>query len=294
MGYIIGVDFDGTVVTHMYPDIGKDIGAIPILKKIVEAGNKIILFTMRSNKNGTLKDAVKWFKDNGIELYGVNTNPTQSDWTDSPKAHCNIYIDDAALGIPTKFDEESGRDYVDWKKVEKLLEEKGVFDDFGEDEEFWKGVEMDGYDNKTNESIKMSRVKLTEQQLNTIITNSIKRILREFNGDDNYFIVFSDEWDGNISDTINPCYILKPEDINEQEGEVMVNGKPEFVITENTNFYADRNGVSFCQAGDLVFEVSGEYAFYRPGLNTPTSFVNADAIVGTEDEISNYMETYFE
>lgn len=127
MGYTIGIDFDGTVVTHMYPEVGKDIGAVPVLKKLVDNGNKLILFTMRDSRNGTLQDAINWFKENGIELYGVNTNPTQAEWTDSPKPHCNIYIDDAGLATPTKFDEESGREYVDWKKVAELLKEKGVY-----------------------------------------------------------------------------------------------------------------------------------------------------------------------
>ena len=78
MGYIIGIDFDGTVVTHMYPEVGKDIGAVPVLKRLVDCGNKLILFTMRDSKNGTLQDAINWFKENGIELYGVNTNPSQA------------------------------------------------------------------------------------------------------------------------------------------------------------------------------------------------------------------------
>lgn len=30
---ILGLDFDGTCVTHEFPKIGKDIGAIPVLKK---------------------------------------------------------------------------------------------------------------------------------------------------------------------------------------------------------------------------------------------------------------------
>lgn len=29
---IIGIDFDGTVVTHDFPKIGKDIGAVPVLR----------------------------------------------------------------------------------------------------------------------------------------------------------------------------------------------------------------------------------------------------------------------
>ena len=176
MGYVIGVDFDGTVVTHMYPYVGRDIGAVPVLKRIVNDGNKIILFTMRDSKNGTLQDAVNWFKENGIKLYGVNTNPTQAGWTDSPKAHCNIYIDDAALGIPKKFDKESGRPYVDWKKIEPLLEEEGIFDDFGEDEDFWDGVEMDGYEEEPQNE---SKIRISEKNLTKIISESIKNNLKK-------------------------------------------------------------------------------------------------------------------
>lgn len=107
----VAVDFDGTCVTHEYPIVGRDIGAAPWLQKIAESA-KIILFTMRSGDK--LKDAVKWFEQNGIELYGVNTNPTQHQWTDSPKAYANLYIDDAALGCPLKFDDKTSRYYVDW------------------------------------------------------------------------------------------------------------------------------------------------------------------------------------
>ena len=31
---LIAVDFDGTVVTHAYPEIGDDAGAVPVLKEL--------------------------------------------------------------------------------------------------------------------------------------------------------------------------------------------------------------------------------------------------------------------
>ena len=46
---VIAVDFDGTCVTHEFPKVGKDIGAVPVLKKLVEKGHQIILHTMRSH-----------------------------------------------------------------------------------------------------------------------------------------------------------------------------------------------------------------------------------------------------
>ncbi len=140
---LIGIDFDGTCVTHSFPELGHDIGAIPVLKRLLENGHKLILWTMRSNmltptggvtgeivadtKGNFLNIAIKWFNDNGIELYGVQTNPTQKNWTESPKAYCNLYIDDAALGCPLKYDESlSIRPFVNWNEVEIMLELKGI------------------------------------------------------------------------------------------------------------------------------------------------------------------------
>jgi hypothetical protein len=69
-----------------------------------------------------LTDAVNWFKENDIELYGIQTNPTQHEWTHSPKAYCQLYIDDAGLGMPLMTDLElSKRPYVDWDMVELML-----------------------------------------------------------------------------------------------------------------------------------------------------------------------------
>ena len=163
----ICIDFDGTCVTHEFPKIGKDIGALPVLRKIVDAGHRIILFTMRSdieevtsNDYGIhkqpgkyLTEALEWFTDNDIPLYGINTNPEQFRWTKSPKAYANLYIDDAALGCPLIHNPEiSDRAYVDWVKVEEMLKSNGYlkrevavsrikFIDLPEEEPIWENVE---------------------------------------------------------------------------------------------------------------------------------------------------------
>ena len=117
--FVVAIDFDGTCVTHDYPYIGSDIGAVPVLRKLVDSGCLLILNTMRSGK--TLKEAEQWFKDNNIPLYGVNQNPSQRSWTTSPKVYADLYIDDSALGIPLKTSPTSVRPFVDWGKVEELL-----------------------------------------------------------------------------------------------------------------------------------------------------------------------------
>lgn len=120
--YVVGVDFDGTCVTHEFPKIGKDNRfAVEVLKQIVAHGAGIVLFTMRSGEY--LDAAVKWFEEREIPLYGINTNPTQATWTQSPKAYCHLYIDDAALGCPLKHDPEvCKRPFVDWVEVDRMLQ----------------------------------------------------------------------------------------------------------------------------------------------------------------------------
>lgn len=121
----IAIDFDGTCVTHDYPRIGKDINAIDVLKKLVVNGHKLILNTMRSGKE--LDEAVNWFKENNIELFGINENPTQKRWTDSTKVYAHMYIDDAALGCPLKLDLSlSNRPFVDWEVVSCLLKDNEI------------------------------------------------------------------------------------------------------------------------------------------------------------------------
>ena len=134
------IDFDGTVVTHEFPKVGQDIGAVPVLKELVANGHNLILFTMRSDvtepyskspeivteSGNYLTDAVNFFKENGIPLYGIQTNPTQHTWTNSPKAYGQIMIDDSALGCPLVCDSYGEhRPFVDWVKVRQMLVELG-------------------------------------------------------------------------------------------------------------------------------------------------------------------------
>ena len=122
---IIGIDFDGTIVEHYYPDIGLSVpGAISVVTSLWLQGHKLILWTMRSGKE--LDDAVKYLKDHGIPLFGINENPEQSAWTTSPKAYCQLYIDDAALGCPLRPSIRTNRPMVDWEEVKKQLIVEGI------------------------------------------------------------------------------------------------------------------------------------------------------------------------
>lgn len=107
MKKIIGIDFDGTCVTDLYPYVGDNIGAASVLRKLADK-NLLILYTVRDGKY--LQDAVDWFRYNHINLYSVNYNPEPV--SSSPKLYCDYYIDDRNIGTPL-----TDKGYVDWNKM---------------------------------------------------------------------------------------------------------------------------------------------------------------------------------
>lgn len=113
---IIGIDFDGTCVTDLFPYVGDNIGAASVLRKLADK-NLLILYTVRDGKY--LKDAVDWFKYNHINLYSVNYNPEPV--SSSPKLYCDYYIDDRNIGTPL-----TDKGYVDWNKMLVLLRQKNL------------------------------------------------------------------------------------------------------------------------------------------------------------------------
>ncbi len=120
----IAVDFDGTVVDHCFPDIGKPVpGAFVWLNTFWEAGAKLILWTMRSDgEHLHLSNAVAFCLAHKIEFYGINRDPDQDSWSSSPKAYAHVYIDDAAVGCPLRDNPRAnGRPMVDWEVVGPMV-----------------------------------------------------------------------------------------------------------------------------------------------------------------------------
>jgi len=111
---IIAVDFDGTIVKHKFPAIGKEIPyAIKTLKLIQQKGHKLILWTYRSGKE--LEEAVKFCEERGLIFHAVNNDyeGEEFDNTYSRKIYADMYIDDRnILGIP------------DWEKIYELIVNK--------------------------------------------------------------------------------------------------------------------------------------------------------------------------
>jgi hydroxymethylpyrimidine pyrophosphatase-like HAD family hydrolase len=96
---IIAVDFDGTIVEHKYPKIGKPFPFVfETLKALQKKGHQIILWTYRSGNE--LDEAVEFCHNQGVEFYAVNMNYPEElyDSVIPRKIHADTYIDDRNLG----------------------------------------------------------------------------------------------------------------------------------------------------------------------------------------------------
>lgn len=96
----IAVDFDGTIVEHKFPQIGKEKPfAVLTLKKLMEDGHILVLNTAREGQY--LEDAIKWCEERGLRFFAVNKNypeetPDKPDY--SRKLRVDLFIDDHNLG----------------------------------------------------------------------------------------------------------------------------------------------------------------------------------------------------
>ena len=93
---IYAVDFDGTLCTNEFPEIGAPHQAvIELIKRLRADGNKIILWTCRSGQN--LTSAVAWCEAFGLEFDAINDNLAENIAcfnNNSRKVNADFYIDD--------------------------------------------------------------------------------------------------------------------------------------------------------------------------------------------------------
>ena len=116
----IAIDFDGTIVEHRYPEIGRERPfAIETLKMLIKDGHQLILWTCREGK--LLEEAVEWCRERGLEFYATNKDfpeETKDDAHYSRKLKVELFIDDRNLGgLP------------DWGIIYKMISEKKNFSD---------------------------------------------------------------------------------------------------------------------------------------------------------------------
>ena len=117
----IAEDFDGTIVTDAYPQIGREQPfAIDTLKMLIQDRHKLILWTVREGKY--LDDAVNWCRERGVEFYAVNRDYPEEEMANnnhfSRKLKVDMWIDDRSLGgLP------------DWGTIYRMIHENKTWKD---------------------------------------------------------------------------------------------------------------------------------------------------------------------
>lgn len=117
----IAVDFDGTIVSDRYPEIGKELPfATATLRQLMGDGHKLILWTVREGE--LLQEAVDWCEKKGVRFYAVNKDydeeATQGKHY-SRKLKADIFIDDRGIaGLP------------DWGTIYELIKQRINWEEF--------------------------------------------------------------------------------------------------------------------------------------------------------------------
>ena len=116
----IAVDFDGTIVEHRYPEIGREVPfATDTLKMLIKEGHRLILWSVREGK--LLDEAVEWCRERGVEFYAVNKDYPEEGREDknfSRKLKVEMFIDDRNVGgLP------------DWGVIYKMITQKKSYRD---------------------------------------------------------------------------------------------------------------------------------------------------------------------
>ena len=118
---VVAVDFDGTIVEHRYPSIGREIPfAIDTLKKLSFERHKLILWSVREGK--LLDEAVAFCRERGLEFYAVNRDYPEEEENQnnhfSRKLKADVFIDDRNLGgLP------------DWGIIYEMINRKLTYED---------------------------------------------------------------------------------------------------------------------------------------------------------------------
>lgn len=122
---IIAVDFDGTIVEHRYPAIGKERPfATDTLKKLIKDGHRLILWTVREGR--LLDEAVAFCRERGVEFYAVNRDYPEEEKEHnkhySRKLKADVWIDDRNVGgLP------------DWGTIYEMITYRKTYEDIFQD-----------------------------------------------------------------------------------------------------------------------------------------------------------------
>ena len=131
----IQLDFDGTVVEHQYPKIGREnFGSMKVIKKLQEAGHEIIINTYRADLGSEpLKKAIEFLNfHHKVELKPITKynllkrHPLPWDWH-IMRDNEIIWIDDIASDMPVKDSNFGNGKMVDWRIVDLEFSANGIY-----------------------------------------------------------------------------------------------------------------------------------------------------------------------
>lgn len=117
----IAVDFDGTIVEHEYPEIGREIPfATDTLRMLIEDRHQLILWSCREGE--LLQQAIDWCHERGVDFYAVNRDFPEEDIERnehfSRKLKVDFFIDDRNIGgLP------------DWGTIYRMISEHKTWRD---------------------------------------------------------------------------------------------------------------------------------------------------------------------
>lgn len=137
---IIAIDFDGTIVEHKYPEIGREIPfAIETLKRLQADRHKLILWTVREGK--LLDEAIEFCRERGLEFYAINRDyPEEEKGKNchySRKLKADLFIDDRNLGgLP------------DWGTIYNMVKNKLTYETLLDHEDEDEDVRIKGKKDK--------------------------------------------------------------------------------------------------------------------------------------------------
>lgn len=130
---IIAVDFDGTIVEHRYPEIGKEIPfAMATLKKLQEDGHKLILWSVREGKR--LEEAKEWCKQRGVVFHAYNSFLDED--------VCEDYLEEKAtnakfsrkLKVDCFIDDRNVGGLLDWGTAYYLISHRMTLEEYIEEQ----------------------------------------------------------------------------------------------------------------------------------------------------------------
>ena len=110
---IIAVDFDGTLCTDEYPEIGMPkISVIEWVKRQKDLGHKLVLWTCREGES--LQKAVEFAFKLGIRFDAINENipELKFHYMGQHKIIADIYLDDKALLVKDIVNLENAENFV--------------------------------------------------------------------------------------------------------------------------------------------------------------------------------------